>query len=244
MAKSKKFRFPPLVEVAFEVRFKPKLKIAKGIPDYQDAISKKFPSYHKLNEASDQQAGGIDDGTGCIWVFESQTKKRKVRISEERFNVVVQDYASFAEFSVEIRSLWAKLKKIAGDLSYTRVGLRYINHLFLPMDGEKHQCEVYTNLHYDQERFEQDTIERIFLEGRLRMKATNLTVRSGIMGIRETETDRETAYLLDYDCYQDETSLTGEPESKLVPYHKIIETRFLSDLKEPYLEYMRRGEWK
>jgi len=246
MPKSKKFAYPPLQEVAFEVSFLPKLKVFDNLSDFQETIANDYPHIGEEQVVSlpmPLQVRDLADRVKQRLVFENSSKTKMIRISVSSFNFVEKSYDSFTSFSKELKSLWRRFQNKMGDFSINRIGLRYINRLLLPCTNGAVDVTQYTNPYYDVARFEGTDIKTIQIEARLVEKDKYLNVRSGILGEESRDGQRFAIYLLDYDCYEQAQKISASPTSRLNSYHSLIERRFLVDIKKPYKNYMKEGIW-
>lgn len=246
MPKTKKFVYPPLEEVAFEVSFLPKLKVIDNLSDFQEKIVRAYP-----HVSVEQLVAGIGpmalqelkDRAALRYSFENAERSSLLRVSVSNFNYVDKKYDSFTVFSKNVTDLWAKFKGKMGSPAVTRVGLRYINKLRIPLSDNVANVSEFTKPYYDSTMLPPSEISTVKVEARVKRKGKLLTIRSGILGEDSTDDGRFLVYLLDYDCYQESDNIRLELKKLLSSLHSVIEAQFLADVEKPYKEFMDRGTW-
>ncbi|RKX32290.1 MAG: hypothetical protein DRP46_01495 [Candidatus Zixiibacteriota bacterium] len=246
MIKAKKFKYPPLTEVAFEIKFDPKLRIFDKLSDFQELIASKLPQIGEEHLFPFSSNMPLEDSTRNLKkrvVFEDSANKKLLRLSVDGFNFIEKSYESFAKYQKEIATLWKDFSDIMGNLSLNRIGLRYINHLKIPYTDELKDMEKYIKPYYSMERLNKEKVKSISIESRILRDDYILTIRSGIISEDTTDKGKHKVYLLDYDCYLDNPKLIKNVSVLINKYHDVIEKQFLSDLEIKYLKYMERGEF-
>jgi len=244
MTDGKTYSHPPLIEVAFEISFLPKIKVFSQISEFQDKIADAFPIIGEgLPVTPFGKNEEIDKSLGRMLLFENELRTKLLRIKINSFNFVEKKYISFNHFQTECLDLWDKFCTNIGTFAVRRIGLRYINTLTFPLTDNIEGIKLFTKPYFDIKAFTEDKIGSISIEARVKRKDKNLTIRSGIIGV-----NKETGlmdYLLDYDCYQiGDKIFDGDLKKYIDNYHSTIEEQFLSDIEEIYLIYMETGEWK
>lgn len=246
MPKLKKYAFPPLEEVAFEITFLPKLKVIDKISDFQDTIARSYPhiSIEELfTTIGPMEVQQLKDRAALRYTFENAEKTSVLRVSVRNFNYVDKKYDSFAVFAKDVLDLWDKFTTEMGPPVATRAGLRYINKLKIPAGESPVRVSDFTKPYYDSEMLSPSEISSVKVEARIERKGKLLTIRSGILGEESTDKGRFLVYLLDYDCYQECGSEVLDLNELLEPLHSVIEAQFLADVEKPYKEYMEKGDW-
>lgn len=246
MPKTKRFAYPPLEEVAFEITFLPKLKVIDKVSDFQDKIARSYPhiSVEQLLPAiGPMEMQELKDRAALRYNFENAEKTSLLRVSVRNFNYVDKKYDSFAVFSKNVTDLWNKFKREMGPPAATRAGLRYINRLRIPLGDSAAKVSEFTKTYYDSTMLPPSEIRTVKVEARIKRKGKLLTIRSGILGEDSTDEGRFLVYLLDYDCYQECDNGNLELNKLLKSLHSVIEAQFLADVEKPYKEFMDRGTW-
>lgn len=239
MAKNEQFAFPPLVEVAFEITFAPRLKVREKLSDFQDKIVKDYPSFEA--ELPPITGASLPENLQERYKFQTTSAKRFIRVAIDRFNIVEQQYASFQSFSGEVLKKWGILDQLIGPITPTRIGLRYVNKLLIRSRKDSFNLNKYVKPYHDTGKFEDDDVASVRQEARILRDGCHLSIRSGIAGYEEQPSSL--VYILDYDCYREGEEIRGTIQAQLKKLHSIIETQFLNDLKDPYIKYMRTGKW-
>jgi uncharacterized protein (TIGR04255 family) len=247
MKKSSKFKYPPLVEVAFEISFIAKLKVLDKISDFQDKIAKYYPnisSEELLGFKIPGPSSELMDKFRTRFIFENLDKSKMVRIALNSFNFIEKSYDSFSKLHNDIKESWDAFFSTIGDISIDRIGLRYINKLKIPVKYNIKEISDFIVPYYDKGRFNEYDINALIIDARLAGENSNLNIKSGIIGKDSDENKTYTIYLLDYDCSKLGKKLNGDPINELKNFHTAIENRFLHDIKEPYKIYMKTGKFK
>src|SRR6267142_1643371 len=111
------FPNPPIREVAFEIRFAPRLRINADIWQLQDRLVESYPNVS--TESITQPTGLIN-----INVFQSPDTGRLIKISQQNCVVAFTRYARFEDFKEEVTQRIGMLCETFNITSFTRVGLR------------------------------------------------------------------------------------------------------------------------
>lgn len=124
----------PLVSTDIEIRFHPVLKIALSdeLNDFQDIIRKSFPKFRQASirtvavndhglEVNDQQQFQFTTTKGCHSVYLAQESLRVGSSNHHNREDLIDHFV----FALEA------LEKVFGQMSYVRIGVRYINKIKL-----------------------------------------------------------------------------------------------------------------
>lgn len=244
---SEPLKFPPLKEVAFEIDFAPHLRVEDKIADFQDAIKTDFPNYipeivlrlptgvrSPSRRREEQAVHPIKTHT-----FMSLDGQRTLKVSTVNLNLIVQQYLHFDDYLASAsKCLDASIHTFQiGEI--LRIGLRYVNSITIERaDGGFRVKKYVRSVLIDELENKADSFLVEITEIHDHKK---LTVRSGLLPSEDAPGYRE--YLLDFDCYRDEKQTIGPIEKILLGFHDTIERRFHESVTEPYLRYMRTGEW-
>jgi uncharacterized protein (TIGR04255 family) len=226
------FPSPPVREVAFEIRFSPRLRIVPEVWRIQDRLSELYP---QIGEENTPQPDGRVVRT---YVFANPADRRLVKVSQENFVIVFNAYSNFEDFKAEVISRTADFSREFEVRTYQRVGLRYVNHIEVSAGGGIHQLRRYLNIPIDFERFDPDSVEQFLSEFRLGVGSHKLTVRGAMIPVPASS--QQLLYILDLDCYS-----VGHFESASLPalldeFHHEIQVQFLMHTREEYKALMRR----
>jgi uncharacterized protein (TIGR04255 family) len=242
----KRFLKPPLVEVAFEILFKPKLRITEKLSEFQDSIEKEYPEFEQhVALIIPPPLGAVDklDKNRLISVFRKADDSKIVRIGVDRFNFIDKSYTTFDAFKSELVSIWGKFAELVGSISSTRCGLRYINNLSIPFLENPADIIEFVRPHFDYGIFSIKDAVNIKTEARMKLGSGFMTVRSSIEG---TYLEEEKVYLrfgLDYDRYEENPEIGESINTVLESFHNAVEGQFRADIGPKYLKFMESGSW-
>lgn len=235
------YSHPPLKEVAFEVKFNPRLKVMSSIAEFQEKIADEYPEISKqlLVPRTEDSVPGV----GEILLFENEKRSRIIRVAVDTFGFIVKDYNTFSEYDSERTRLWDLFEDRTGKSKMKRIGLRYINQLRFPYPDVDFRDHV--KLHHREEAIRQDDeLARAMVEVRLKREGVRFTIRAGVRGLNTDDKSTYLDYLLDYDCFQWSEDFRDTSRLEVSKYHDIIEDQFESDIRDSYREFMRTGKWK
>ena len=226
------FPNPSVREVAFEIRFAPRLRIRPEIWRIQEKLAETYP---QIGEDNVPQAGGRTIDT---YTFANPSLQRLVKVSQENFIVVFNRYTTFEDFKAEVIAQTLDFSKEFDVGTYTRVGLRYVNHIELPTEDGIRLLQRYVNVPIDFERFDPDTVEQLLSEFRLKVGRHRLTIRGAL--IQVPTGSQQLLYILDLDCYGLGRYESSELSDLLDEFHDQIQNQFLEHIKNEYKTIMRR----
>lgn len=223
------FPHPSVREVAFEVRFAPRLRIAPEVWRIQDSLAESYPS------VSQEMQAQPDARLLQAYVFANPETRRSIKVSQENFVVIFNDYGSFEDFKQEALD---RVSAFTGEFAiqnFQRVGLRYVNHIELKPGQGIQDLRRYVNLPVDMERFDPASIEQMLTEFRLASGEHKITVRGAMLQMPGRE---NSLFILDFDCYSFAGDLRSLP-SMLDDFHHKIQLQFLEHIREEYKQVMR-----
>ena len=120
----------PLLAVVFAVDFEPILKIGEGksIPDFQELIRARFPSFTEgeVMEFEIKAPGNFETRQEKAFEF-SASGDLKVVLAPRRLSRDARVHWSRDELYDDIRLILGALQEVYKPIVITRVGLRYIN---------------------------------------------------------------------------------------------------------------------
>lgn len=225
------FPINPLKQVAFEVRYPFNLQVQRDLCDIQKLIKGDYPKF-AIDEVE-----FLEGSPAKVHTFRSDDDNRSVRISEDRFAMVYTKYENFELFKAEALKRTAEFCSLFGIVRFERVGLRFVNHIEVPKEGNTYQVTKVANPYFDIKRATVSGPMRFSLELTMRMPTCLLTVRTAFAG--KPPDQPHAIYLLDLDAYaQNNTSL--DDLSKLSDeLHGQAQREFLSHITEEYKMVMR-----
>jgi len=223
------FSHPSVREVAFEVRFAPRLRIAPEVWRIQDSLAESYPA------VSQEMQAQPDGRLLQAYVFADPEKRRSVKVSQENFVVVFNEYGNFEQFKKEALERTEAFAKEFPIPSFQRVGLRYVNHIELKPGQGIQDLRRYVNLPVDMDRFDPASIEQLLTEFRLVAGDDKITVRGALLQMPGRDSG---LFILDFDCYRFGGDLGSLP-SLLDDFHHKIQLQFLEHIREEYKQIMR-----
>lgn len=116
----------PLKEVICQIKFPPLLEVAQTLPaNFQKHVRDKFPQFEV------RQNLGIDNNQPLPseYSFRSSNKKSRVALGVNFLAITTEEYSHWEGFEKDLGEAINGLIKSYGEISVTRIGLRYINEL-------------------------------------------------------------------------------------------------------------------
>jgi len=228
------FRRPSISEVAFEIRFAPRLRVIPEIWRIQEELAESYP------EVIEESVPQIDARLLQTFVFAKASAKRTIRISQENFVFITNVYRNFEEFKSEALARTSKFVQTFDISSFKRVGLRYVNNIQLEVNDPIGSLRRFVNVPLDLDRFDVPKIEQFLAEFRLSTGLGHrITVRGAFLQI---PTSAGAQFILDLDCYSVEVTAREQLGKLLDDFHHEIQTQFLTHITSEYKEVMRRAK--
>jgi uncharacterized protein (TIGR04255 family) len=215
----------PLREVAFEVRFPPRLRVPAEIWRLQDNLVHKYPEVGK--ETNIQANGTITDSH----IFQNVTENRMIKVSQQNFVIAFTRYVRFEEFKEEVIEQTQQFCSIFGIDMFSRVGLRYVNEISLPSLPLSLTKHVRPPIRFDS--FSEELVDQFALELRTHFKNHFITLRSALLP-GEIQT-----YVLDIDCHTSALTPTQQYPTLLDDFHDSAQRVFLEHITEDYKDILR-----
>lgn len=252
MAISKPLLHPPLSEVAFEINFPRQLLVENRIAEYQQRISESYPHSEdefvvRLPPTAAFSKAPKREGQGLTPVrsfgFQNSIGTRIVKVSVVNFNFLITDYKDFEDYKKSLAVVLSPGIELFRLQRVDRIGLRYINKISIRAELGAFGFQEYVRMSLDISSFPKGEPSNFLSEVRLKLNdKKNLTVRSGLLPAQPEAPLR--TYLLDLDCYSEETSTLAEIKlpGVLEEYHDAIEDSFRRAVTEKYWKYMEHGE--
>ncbi|KKZ11053.1 MAG: hypothetical protein TQ37_07780 [Candidatus Synechococcus spongiarum 15L] len=132
------FRFPPvdrkvfdrnyLDTVAIELRYPTYLRLKEKEPlEISEAIRERFPLYDASRQMEMTPLGATTPEP--VYKFSTKQKDPILDISASNIVLVTKKYKSFEDFSAHVKFFLERCMSYLDTTFFTRVGLRYINHI-------------------------------------------------------------------------------------------------------------------
>ena len=226
------FPNPSIREVAFEVRFAPRLRVVPEIWRVQEKLAETY------TEVAEESAPQPDGRILQVYVFSNPSARRIIKVSQENFIVIFNTYGSFEDFKKESLARVQDFSSQFEVKTYHRAGLRYVNHIELPAQDGVRLLQRYVNVPVDFSRFDPKAIDQLLTEFRLRAGQHKITVRGALIQIPTKA--QQLLYILDLDCYGLGHFEAGSLSPFLDEFHHHIQIQFLEHITDEYKSIMRR----
>jgi len=250
------FNFPTVKMVFFEIRFPHLFSIENRIGNFQEKIMSDFPKSEvgisrsivfsetgpdgKLVELPDQ----FTRETGVkTWIFQSKENNIRLEIKTNRLILVSKEHKTYNNEGGQPR-FRDYLEKILENFFSTvkvpmlnRIGLRYIDEFPLP-DLTNEVLMKYYNSTFPMDRFSLENItDGASFTASTRRRNYNLNYRETLLN-----KDESLKLVLDFDGFA--KNVPPENCMQVVDeLHEIIDEEYFNNVKEPWLEYMRKGKF-
>jgi len=224
------FARPPLREVAFEIRFAPRLRVNAELWKIQDEIVEEYPALSM--EQAPQASGTLMP----INVFQNPNAARAIKISQENFAVAFTRYTRFEDFKAEVIAKTNRFCEKFDVSTVSRTGLRYVNNFIVPGSGKTSEILRYVRPVIDFDRLDSDEIQHFVAEVRMRQREHLVTLRGAFLAPLE---GGQRVYVLDVDCHSSEPHSSRDIPKLLDTYHETAQLFFLDHVTEEYKDVMR-----
>jgi uncharacterized protein (TIGR04255 family) len=225
------FPFPPIREVAFEIKFAPRLRVNAELWKLQDRLVEEYPIV--TTESVFQPNGAVLN----VNVFENSSAARIIKVSHENFVIAFTKYNCFEDFKEEVIQKAKLFCSTFEVVALTRVGLRYVNNIILPAAEPTSSLLRFVRPLTDFDRVDIDSVEQFLNEVRMRYRDHLVTVRGVLLPPLE---DRKRIYILDIDCHSAATETADRVPNLLDAYHDSGQRFFLDHVTEELKQLMRR----
>lgn len=220
------FPNPPLREVAFEIRFTPRLRVQAEIWRLQDQLVNRYPQVSA--ESAIQPNGAVLN----VSVFQDPEGGRVIKVSAQNFVIAFSRYTRFEEFKEEVCERMQQFCSTFGISSFTRLGLRYVNEIALPTTDPESLLK-YVKPMADFRRFPIQQVEQFATELRAEYRGHMITLRGVLLpGLLRT-------YILDIDCHTESERAATEYPRLMDDFHDSAQRLFLDHITEDYKAIMR-----
>lgn len=224
------FPRPPLREVAFEIRFSPRLRVNSELWKIQEELVNDYPA---LTAEQLLQASGT---VLNVNVFQNPNSARAIKISQENFVVAFTRYTRFEDFKEEVVNRVKGFCKKFDVSSLTRIGLRYVNNIVIPTSDDPSNLLRYVRPVIDFDRVPVEALEQFVSEVRIRQKNHAVTLRGALLAPLE---DGRRIYVLDVDCHGGPGHTANDVLGLMDAYHETAQLFFLDHITEEYKNVMR-----
>jgi uncharacterized protein (TIGR04255 family) len=224
------FPYPPLREVAFEVRFSPRLRVDAELWRLQDQLADEYPSVGTESVAT--SSGSLL----TVNVFRSSAARRVIKVSHENFVVAFTQYSRFEDFKAEVLAKAGAFCSTFGVSIVNRVGLRYVNDIVLPSEAGGNTLLRFVRPLMDFERLPTNCVDQFVNEVHIRHSDHRVTLRGVLLSPMD---DGRRVYVLDIDCHSPEPRAASELSGLLNKFHDSAQQFFLDHITEQLKQEMR-----
>ncbi len=224
------FAHPPIREVAFEIRFAPRLRVPAELWRLQDQLVEEYPEV--ATESLFQPSGAALS----INVFQNPANERVIKVSQQNFVIAFTRYTRFEDFKDEALQKTKQFCATFGITALLRVGLRYVNNIVLPAADSTVSLLKFVRPFADLQRLPAENIDQFVTEVRLRHRDSMVMLRGVLLAPLE---DGRKIYVLDIDCYSQGPETAERVPDLLDSYHDIAQRFFLDHVTEEFKAVMR-----
>lgn len=234
---SNKYKNNNLNEVIFKIEFSPILKLYGGedsAKEFQEKIYKIFPSVEILQKRSFKISplnGQYSDQKEYLtWVFSNQGKKVELNATSLTLEYEGAYYEGYDEFKKNVTSILSSLAEYPV-ISVDFIGLRFINQIHFD-NNENFKDYINDNLHSITNEFKTETVLQSLSKTDLKIDDYLLSFQYGQFNPEYPNNTPNKDFILDYDCYLNETEKFGNIIKDLDEMHEIIEKYFEKSIKD------------
>lgn len=129
----------PLTQVVSQLRFPPVLTIEADIPArFQQAIRARFPLFSEVQPAVPQGLppallklipAGLGIKTGRAYEFATENREWKLILAKDSIALACSRYERWEHFRERLQPALNALAELYAPAFFTRIGLRYVNHI-------------------------------------------------------------------------------------------------------------------
>ncbi len=224
----------PLRQVVFEVRFPFNLRVRRDLCEAQEWLRGAYPRFDFEEMQLAEQL------TALFYAFSNEEKTRSIKAAEDRLVVQFMQYECFEIFKEEALSRTTGFCQMFGINEFNRVGLRYVNNIEIPKEGEVYQVTRYVRPYVDIKRA--CTYGPMHFNLQLTMKTSSCHITSRTAFLMKTPNESNAIYLLDMDTYVQGKRVLKDLDKLLDELHYQAQVEFLSHVTEEYKQVMRGGK--
>lgn len=249
MAFKQVFKNPTVKQVAFQISFPNFFGMANKIGDYQLKVMEKLPKSSLLIEnqiliASTNPERRIENEpqTKKIWQFKTLNEDVILNISSDSLEIQSKKHKTYnnaageVKFRETINFLVGELLKLIPLISFTRMGLRYVDDCPLPQPLNTGTFAEYYNSFINVSKIVNfDDVDVIDVTTLQRRNGINLRYRETL--VRKPVEERNLRYTMDFDGQMNDIPASSYLD-KLDLIHTEIADLFESVIKQPVINIM------
>lgn len=221
-----RYKRNPLAAVIAQLRFHPILKIEKEYAGFQERVRQQFPRFG-IGNIQDVRVDfkGAQVSQRREFRFDTLDQKMAITLSPTSLSLISRAHESREVFGAAMQLAIESLAAEYGQVVGTRLGLRYINHVFRePIAQDLGHDVAWSDLiHGDFLRLPRDLSDlegtHYVMEARSTMTRGDLTLRYGLI---QEEPGREVFFRLDSDRYLAEEFDASDTQEMLREFSRDI----------------------
>lgn len=225
---SEEFPNAPLVEVSYEMRFAPKLRVMAEIWKLQENLTSIYPEFGTENTI-------VGNGLLTSHYFKTPDGENKVVASQSNFALILKRYPGFNHFLEEAVTRTEHFCSVFEIGQLLRVGLRYNNQFLLPR-GDQLALKDFVNTFVDLNRIDLANTSQFILLLRCALQDHDMTIRTAFIS------DPTPSYVLDLDCYTERACSPSELRGLLTNFHNSAKKVFLQHITPTLKDEFRRRQ--
>lgn len=241
--KSKRYNSSYLNEILFKIEFSPILQLygeENSAKEFQEKIYKKFPNVKILQQStlkiSPFNGQYTDKKDHLTWVFSNQDKQVELNATSLTLQYNGNAYSGYVEFKKDITLLLESLQEYP-IISVNFLGLRYINQINFDRN-ENFKEYINDNLHSNTNEFENETVLQSLSKTDIKIDNYLLSFQYGQFNPEYPNKNPNKDFILDLDCYLNETEDFSKIIENLDEMHDIIEKYFEKSIKDKLRQKM------
>lgn len=235
------FPHNPLQQVALEIRYTPDLTILSSVlPSFQKRIRNRYPQY------TSEQVITLPAGTASnVASFRSLNGERQLKLSDQHFSIIFTRYTAFEDLKQEALDTIHTLNELAELSALLRVGMRYVNNIEVRDSDADLSAVVHPFI--DAGLLPPGTLQQFIATVNLAREGYGVNITTAQLppvGLpQRPDASRPRAiYILDIDCFTEESKAVGDLAGLLPAFRREIKTIFLTHVTDAYKQRMRGME--
>lgn len=241
-------KHPPLTEVVCQVRFPPILRIASEEPaEFQELIRGRFPDLEKAQPVQIQLSAPGNPGASEVeprpplFRFIHHEEQLTVALTVNFYALSTLRYTHWGDFLDSLRFVNDAVQQTYRLPHASRIGLRYINRLTLANTGAATREELLALVRPELSAALRgpiwDQVSDMISVLSFSASPAQLNLRYGF----EQAGDDGPAWLLDFDCFEEDRLPLGDLLERCERYHAVIYNAFRWCVPDDTLLRFQRG---
>lgn len=232
-----KYKNNNLNEILFKIDFSPILELygkEDSAKEFQEKVYKIFPTVDILEKRSFKISpinGRYSNQKEYLtWVFSDTGKRVELNATSLSLQYEGEYYDGYEEFKKDIKLILDSIKEYP-ITTVNFIGLRYINQIHFE-NNENFKEFINDNLHSITNEFEHDTVLQSLSKTDLKINDYVLSFQYGQFNPEYPNNISNKDFILDFNCYLNETELFDKIIDDLDEMHEVIKKHFEKSIKE------------